>query len=831
MGDQFAPFFEYFADTLLKQCSVRVKVIANSGRLCVQSIILNCIAPRIVPKIVAGLKSRSKDLRERCIEFLLVLLEAWPIEPFAKYRDSIYNVIKATLSDSSSHVRVRARRCYWAFKQHYNDMAVKMMKGLDSQQQKYLYDELKGGGDSQSMSSTGGSRSSVGSSSSSRRPGTAPVKKTRPSSGANSGTGKKGHGSRKSNGSASSSSGSKERPSTTSTTAKTRISSAGASRTKSSRGGKTSGAQRVNLGSAGRQGSGTRLAGGASRVVALTTETSSNSQEISEEDDYETEYREQHETLVYDTSIKSLIRKAQASDWSLRVQAFTTLAALYKSQQGQAKIMTGSNFEKLIVLYEERLSDPHHKVALAVLQSFMDLLVQFNEHMEGQLDRFVGKLFLRLVDNKEAVRHMTAQVLQLIGDMFGPNALMPCLFKVLGDETNASIRLGITNYIVGLFEVAREYLRMGNHMKFFVYKFLELTKDKNQELRKRAIVALTELYDLDTEHFLLQANTLSPTNVIALRKTLERFIEGIEYELGPQEEALDEQEPEVQSNSEGYSKAFTQPRNNTSAGGYSSLHQQQQVYHQEQQSNEVTQEETVQEDEEAEDEEDDEGMPRFLYEIANFKGEQRFAGLDQVIELSQANQAAFWEQHFGQILLEIINALQDTNAEVRELCLAVIKEMISNQHEYFTDYLHVVTTNMLGCFGDDSREVSQAAEEALEQLIVTFDAQDCIDILNPLISSQDGALLQLCIRLMSQTLSQVEDAEYLHGQLPSILPGLFAAFNNPLADVRKAVVFCLVDLYMRLGDDFTPYLTNLSTSQLKLVTIYINRMRAKSNGS
>ena len=59
--------------------------------------------------------------------------------------------------------------------------------------------------------------------------------------------------------------------------------------------------------------------------------------------------------------------------------------------------------------------------------------------------------------------------------------------------------------------------------------------------------------------------------------------------------------------------------------------------------------------------------------------------------------------------------------------------------------------------------------------------------------------------------------------LPQLLPPLFDAFKSPSADVRKAVVFALVDMYLVLGDQLTPHLSELSTSQLKLVTIYINR--------
>ncbi|KAJ7292376.1 hypothetical protein O6H91_04G042000 [Diphasiastrum complanatum] len=61
-------------------------------------------------------------------------------------------------------------------------------------------------------------------------------------------------------------------------------------------------------------------------------------------------------------------------------------------------------------------------------------------------------------------------------------------------------------------------------------------------------------------------------------------------------------------------------------------------------------------------------------------------------------------------------------------------------------------------------------------------------------------------------------------QLPSFLPALFDAFGNQNADVRKTVVFCLVDIYIILGKAFVPYLGSLSSTQLRLVTIYANRI-------
>ena len=78
------------------------------------------------------------------------------------------------------------------------------------------------------------------------------------------------------------------------------------------------------------------------------------------------------------------------------------------------------------------------------------------------------------------------------------------------------------------------------------------------------------------------------------------------------------------------------------------------------------------------------------------------------------------------------------------------------------------------------------------------------------------------MRLQSKLVGRFSAVQLL-SILPQVLPPLFNAFKNQNADVRKAVVFSLVDMYLVLGEDLTPHLAELSTSQLKLVTIYINR--------
>ena len=102
-------------------------------------------------------------------------------------------------------------------------------------------------------------------------------------------------------------------------------------------------------------------------------------------------------------------------------------------------------------------------------------------------------------------------------------------------------------------------------------------------------------------------------------------------------------------------------------------------------------------------------------------------------------------------------------------------------------------------------------------------------MLLPVVGSEDGRVLQSAIHMLGRVVTRLPSQE-LRQRLPHILPGLLAAFSSPKADVRKACVFCLVDMYMSIGDELFAHLTALTQSQLKLVTIYINRT-LKSRGA
>lgn len=52
---------------------------------------------------------------------------------------------------------------------------------------------------------------------------------------------------------------------------------------------------------------------------------------------------------------------------------------------------------------------------------------------------------------------------------------------------------------------------------------------------------------------------------------------------------------------------------------------------------------------------------------------------------------------------------------------------------------------------------------------------------------------------------------------------MLQGYKHTAAEIRKSVVFALVELHMILGPTLTPHLSPLTSSQSKLLKIYIKR--------
>ncbi|KAJ4849156.1 hypothetical protein Tsubulata_037620 [Turnera subulata] len=186
--------------------------------------------------------------------------------------------------------------------------------------------------------------------------------------------------------------------------------------------------------------------------------------------------------------------------------------------------------------------------------------------------------------------------------------------------------------------------------------------------------------------------------------------------------------------------------------------------------------------------------------------------------------------YFNQILTAVLEVLDDPDSSIRELALSLIVGMLNNQKDAMEDSVEIVIEKLLHVTKDVVPKVSNEAEHCLTIVLSQYDPFRCLSVIVPLLVTEDEKTLVTCINCLTKLVGRLSQEE-LMAQLPSFLPALFEAFGNQSADVRKTVVFCLVDIYIMLGKAFLPYLEGLNSTQLRLVTIYANRISQARTGT
>ncbi|XP_020083722.1 CLIP-associated protein isoform X2 [Ananas comosus] len=227
-------------------------------------------------------------------------------------------------------------------------------------------------------------------------------------------------------------------------------------------------------------------------------------------------------------------------------------------------------------------------------------------------------------------------------------------------------------------------------------------------------------------------------------------------------------------------------------------------------------------------------IPQLLHRICNGNDvtsslEKREA-LQQLVQASVVNDSSIWTKYFNQILTAVLEVLDDSDASTRELALSLVAEMLNNQKDAMEDSIEIVIEKLLHVTKDAVVKVSNEAHRCLSIVLAQYDPFRCLAVVVPLLVNDDERTLVVCINCLTKLVGRLSQEE-LMTQLPTFLPALFDAFGNQSPDVRKNVVFCLVDIYIMLGKAFLPHLEGLSSTQLRLVTIYANRISQARSGA
>ncbi|KAM4630680.1 CLIP-associating protein 2 isoform 2-T2 [Polymixia lowei] len=225
-------------------------------------------------------------------------------------------------------------------------------------------------------------------------------------------------------------------------------------------------------------------------------------------------------------------------------------------------------------------------------------------------------------------------------------------------------------------------------------------------------------------------------------------------------------------------------------------------------------------------------VAELLKELSNHneRVEERKAALCELLKLIRENTLQVWDEHFKTILLLLLETLGDREHVIRALALRVLREILCKQPWRFKNYAELTIMKALEAHKDPHKEVVRAAEETAAMLALSISPDQCVKVLCPIIQSADYPINLAAIKMQTKVIERVP-RDGLMSMLPEIVPGLIQGYDNSESSVRKACVFCLVAIYAVIGEDLKPHLSQLSSSKLKLLNLYIKRAQSGSSGS
>eukprot|EP01026_Neomeris_dumetosa_P040174 TRINITY_DN3316_c1_g1_i1.p1 TRINITY_DN3316_c1_g1~~TRINITY_DN3316_c1_g1_i1.p1 ORF type:complete len:191 (-),score=17.26 TRINITY_DN3316_c1_g1_i1:376-948(-) len=180
----------------------------------------------------------------------------------------------------------------------------------------------------------------------------------------------------------------------------------------------------------------------------------------------------------------------------------------------------------------------------------------------------------------------------------------------------------------------------------------------------------------------------------------------------------------------------------------------------------------------------------------------------------------------GELMMRALLALiNHHDTQLQDNAILTLKSLAPYQPGLIDQFSEQLVTMLIRRCEDSTREVSMSADTALAQLTQVLPKQRYMDLLLSQLSMEDlEPQLQVhVVENLGRICLTLKKDELLLIIQQRLLPALLQTFKSVHVGVRKAVVYCLVEIWAVVGDDLFPFLSTLNPAQQNLVKVYINR--------
>eukprot|EP00741_Cyanophora_paradoxa_P009450 tig00000144_g9154.t1 len=217
----------------------------------------------------------------------------------------------------------------------------------------------------------------------------------------------------------------------------------------------------------------------------------------------------------------------------------------------------------------------------------------------------------------------------------------------------------------------------------------------------------------------------------------------------------------------------------------------------------------------------------------------------RLVELCEGGaEEGAWRCQVEGVLAAVAAALGSHDGDLRQLGASVLSRVLAALDDpalapLAPRFIAALLDAYAGAAGAGDRDAVAALDGGVALVLPRLRLRSCAEALAAALGDEraaaageaaHGALRQEhAARLLARVVAREAEAgaaaaARVEPFVGLLMGALVRAFGSAAADVRKATVFALVELWLALGDDFTQELTaHLTNAQLKLVTIYWTR--------
>ncbi|XP_054732110.1 CLIP-associating protein-like [Anastrepha obliqua] len=188
-------------------------------------------------------------------------------------------------------------------------------------------------------------------------------------------------------------------------------------------------------------------------------------------------------------------------------------------------------------------------------------------------------------------------------------------------------------------------------------------------------------------------------------------------------------------------------------------------------------------------------------------------------------------KHFRAIMKMLLGLLDSQTADVMIAVISVLGKIVrsTKMKETWINFLELILLRIINCY-QHSKETAREIDLIIPRIVSSLPLNATINIVNPVIATSCYPMNLCAVKLLTE-LADRHGSELTEFHLDSIFPNLARLTDDSESMVRKAAVFCIVKLYIVMGEEkVKPKLSVLNPSKVRLLNVYIDKQRGNSGG-